>query len=70
MTRDEAVDAGAKALRAHDMKGRITVEWDRLPNSQKRKWREKAKVVLAASVFGSWRDVVDLAMKGKVDASN
>lgn len=49
MIRDEAIDAGAKALREHDMAGRITVEWERLPTSQKRKWWKKATVVLDAA---------------------
>lgn len=44
----ELIDAGAKALREHDMAGRFTREWDQVPNSDKRKWREKASVVIAA----------------------
>ncbi len=48
MTRDEAIDAVAKALREHDMKGRITVDWDRVPNGQKKKWWAKSAVALDA----------------------
>ena len=45
---EEQIDAGAKALREHDMKGRITRPWDQVPKSDKKKWREKASVVLWA----------------------
>lgn len=42
------IEAAAKALREHEMKGRITVPWDRVPKSQKAKWLEKASIVAAA----------------------
>jgi hypothetical protein len=48
VTEDE-IDAGAKALRERMMGGKITRSWDRLPNSDKRKWREHAATVLAAA---------------------
>jgi hypothetical protein len=44
------VDLGAKALREFDMHGRITRSWEDLPSSDKRKWREKARVVLRAAL--------------------
>ncbi len=44
------VDLGAKALRELDMRGRITRSWEDLPNYDKRKWREKAHVVLKAAL--------------------
>lgn len=43
------IDAGAKALREHDMKGRITRPWENLPKSDAKKWREKAYTVLLAA---------------------
>lgn len=43
-----AIEIGAKALREHDMAGRVTVEWDRIPNGQKKKWRKKAEAALSA----------------------
>ncbi len=43
------IDAAAKALREHDMAGRITRKWADLPNSDKRKWAEKAIVALNAA---------------------
>lgn len=44
------VDLGAKALRELDMRGRITRSWEDLPSYDKRKWREKARVVLRAAL--------------------
>ena len=49
MIRQNKIDRGAKALRAHQMGGRFTVEWDRLPKGQKRKWIEAAAIVLDAA---------------------
>jgi hypothetical protein len=43
------IDAAAKALREHDMKGRITRPWDQLPKSDAKKWREKASIALWAA---------------------
>ncbi len=43
------IDAAAKALREHDMAGRITRQWADVPNSDKRKWVEKAIVALNAA---------------------
>lgn len=55
--RDDAIDRGAAALRAHQMKGRMTVEWSRLPVSQKKKWLIAARVVLDAAE--PWRATHD-----------
>lgn len=44
-----AIDVGADALRQRQMAGRITRPWARLPNSDKRKWREHAEAVLQAT---------------------
>jgi hypothetical protein len=46
---DARIDAGGKVLREHDMAGRITRPWDDLPNSDKRKWLTKARLVLEAA---------------------
>lgn len=43
-----AIEIAAKALREHDMAGRITVEWDCVPNGQRKKWRKKAEVIFSA----------------------
>lgn len=43
------IDVGADALRQRQMAGRITRPWARLPNSDKRKWREHAEAVLQAT---------------------
>lgn len=44
----EQIDAGAEALRQHEQGGKNLNFWDTLPNSTKRKWRDKAMVVLNA----------------------
>jgi hypothetical protein len=44
----EEIDAGADALRRLDQGGGILRPWDKLPNTAKRKWRNKAEAVLAA----------------------
>ena len=45
----EMVDAGAKALRERMQGGKKLVDWERLPNSTKKKWREYSTLVLAAA---------------------
>lgn len=47
---NDAIEAAAQALREHDMKGRITLPWEKVPKSQRRKWLEKASVALTASL--------------------
>lgn len=50
----KSVERAADALRLHEMKGRVTLTWDRISAAQKRRWLEKAKIVLdAASPPGS-----------------
>lgn len=49
MTRDEQLDAGAKALREYEMEGKITRDWADIPKAQKRKWWAKSAIVLAAA---------------------
>ncbi len=44
------IDAGAEALRQREQGGRILRSWDSLPNSAKKKWREKAETVLRAAL--------------------
>lgn len=52
MTKDEQLDAGAKALREFEMAGKITRPWADIPKAQKRKWWAKSQIVLsAAGVF-------------------
>ena len=43
------IDAAAKALRDHDMKGRITRAWCDLPHYDKKKWWKKAELALEAA---------------------
>lgn len=50
---DEQVDRAAKALRAHDMAGRITRAWEELPPGDSKKWRIKARIALTAASEGS-----------------
>ena len=45
----QQIDAGAKALRELQMKGRITRAWEKLPKSDKKKWILAAKTVLEAA---------------------
>jgi hypothetical protein len=47
---DGEIDAGAAALRKRMCRGKITRTWDQISNSQKRKWREYAAVVLQAAL--------------------
>lgn len=46
---DAEIDAGGKALREFQMSDRFTVKWEKLPNSQKRKWLFAAAKVLEAA---------------------
>lgn len=46
-TPDE-LDCGADALRRYEQGGKRLRLWDELPNSTKKKWRNKAAIVLAA----------------------
>ncbi len=46
---DRKIDAGAEALRQLEQGGRILRSWDDLPNSDKKKWRNKSKAVLTAA---------------------
>jgi hypothetical protein len=46
----DRVDAGARALRDHEMSGRITRDWDKLPDYDKKKWRIKSALVLIAAL--------------------
>lgn len=43
------IDAGAEALRQHEQGGRILRPWADLPNSDKKKWRLKAQLVLRSA---------------------
>lgn len=47
---DIAIDAGGRALREQQMAGRITVPWDRLPASRKKKWKVAAGFVIVAAL--------------------
>lgn len=46
-TPDE-IDCGADALRRYEQGGKMLRLWADLPNGTKKKWREKASVVLSA----------------------
>jgi hypothetical protein len=46
---EHMIDKAANALRDIQMKGRITIPWDAVPKSQKKKWLQTAKVVLEAA---------------------
>jgi hypothetical protein len=43
------LEKAADALRLFEMKGRVTLGWDRISSAQRAKWREKAKIVLDAA---------------------
>jgi hypothetical protein len=49
---NEQIERAAKALREHDMKGRITRPWGDLPNYDAKKWRTKASIALWAALYG------------------
>jgi hypothetical protein len=44
----DQLDKGADALRLFEMKGRVTLPWDRISSAQRSKWRDKARAVLNA----------------------
>ncbi len=46
-TLDE-IDCGADALRRYEQGGKMLRDWIDLPTTTKKKWREKAGVVLSA----------------------
>ena len=46
-TPDE-IDCGADALRRYEQGGKMLRNWTVLPTATKKKWREKASIVLAA----------------------
>lgn len=43
------IDGGAEALRQIEQGGRVLRKWNDLPNSDKRKWRDKSSAVLRAA---------------------
>ncbi|MDE2096813.1 MAG: hypothetical protein KGL39_06160 [Patescibacteria group bacterium] len=43
------IDCGADALRRHEQGGKMLRDWEDLPSGVKRKWREKAEVVISAA---------------------
>jgi len=45
----DAIDRGAEALRQKLQGSKKLTQWDRLPNSTKRKWRDYAAIVLFAA---------------------
>jgi hypothetical protein len=49
LIRANQIERGAKALREHQMAGRITLSWANVPRSQKKKWLEAAAVVIDAA---------------------
>lgn len=50
---EQQIDAGAKALRETLQAGKKLNAWETLPNSTKRKWRDYARIVLAAAEAAS-----------------
>lgn len=65
-TEDE-IDAGADALRQHDQGGKKLRLWDDLPNSAKRKWRERVSVVFLAAINvpNEWDAILDKSEKSR-----
>ena len=51
---DQEIDRGAKALRQEEQGGKLLREWDGLRPSEKRKWINKAKIVLRAALCPNW----------------
>lgn len=47
---DQMIEDGGKALRERQQAGRVTRDWDQLPNTDKRKWRDHAYAVLQAAL--------------------
>ena len=48
-TNKDARNRIAKALREYQMAGRMTVEWDKVPKGQRKKWHDLADVALNAA---------------------
>jgi hypothetical protein len=46
----EEIDRGAEALRQLEQGGRVLRPWDRLPNSDRKKWRTKSEAVIRAAI--------------------
>lgn len=44
----DQIDCGADALRRYEQGGKMLRDWDDLPTSTKKKWREKAQLVMDA----------------------
>lgn len=47
---EKQIDAGGEALRQFEQAGKNLNFWATLPNSTKRKWRDKALIVLNAAL--------------------
>lgn len=47
---ESEIDRGAQALRRLEQGGRVIRQWSDLPLNVKRKWRDKARVVLKAAL--------------------
>lgn len=47
---DQEIDRGAEALRDREQGGRLLRDWNGLRPSEKRKWIDRAKVVLLAAL--------------------
>ncbi len=45
---EDELDCGADALRRYEQGGKNLNLWEQLPNSTKKKWRDKVNVVLNA----------------------
>lgn len=58
------IDCGAEALRQHEQGGRVLRSWGNLPNSDRKKWREKVELVLRAISEGATDDY-SAAVEGK-----
>ena len=46
----DQIDCGADALRRYEQGGKMLRDWGDLPTSTKKKWREKAQVVMGAII--------------------
>lgn len=47
----DAIDRAAEALRTFQLRGKFTVAFADMPNPQKKKWREAARLALMAALF-------------------
>jgi len=45
---DDEIDAGADALRRFEIQGMRLNDWNMLPNSTRKKWREKVRLIWSA----------------------